>query len=232
MRSGYNRVVVNTVRESNALEQMIRKIMDYGVRDERVLTALRHVPREKFVERGHQSEAYADRALPIGHGQTISQPYIVALMTQRLDVQPDHRVLEIGTGSGYQAAVLSHLAKEVFTIERVKPLLDEAFHRVLDLGIRNVRFRYGDGTEGWPEEAPFDRILIAAGAPEMPRQLLLSHLKEGGLAMIPIGPRDTQTLLGVRKRDNDLLTAEIIPCRFVPLIGKAGWPDESTDEPS
>ncbi len=218
---------MNIVRESTPLEQMIRtQIIDRGIREERVLTALRRVPRERFVLDDQKQNAYADKAVPIGHGQTISQPYMVALMTQRLDVQPEHRVLEIGTGSGYQTAVLAQLAKEVYTIERLKPLLDSAFHRLLDLNIRNVKFRFGDGTEGWPEHAPFDRILVAAGAPELPRELLLSHLKEGGLAMIPIGPREEQTLLGVRKRDNDLLTAEIIPCKFVPLIGKAGWPTE------
>ena len=218
---------MNTVREATALEQMIRlQIIDRGIRDERVLTALRHIPRERFVLPEEKSNAYADKALPIGHGQTISQPYMVALMTQRLDLQPEHRVLEIGTGSGYQTAVLAQLAKEVFTIERLKPLLDEAFHRLLDLNLRNVRYRYGDGTEGWPEHAPFDRIIVAAGAPELPRTLLQTHLKEGGLAVIPIGPRNEQTLLGVRKRGNDLLTAEIIPCKFVPLIGKEGWPSD------
>ncbi len=217
---------MNSVRESSPLEQMIRKIMDYGMRDEQVLTALRRVPRDRFVRPDDKHNAYADKALPIGHDQTISQPYIVALMTQRLELQPEHRVLEIGTGSGYQSSVLAQLVSEVCTIERIKPLLDSAFHRLLDLNIRNVKFRFGDGTEGWPEQAPFDRILVAAGAPELPRSLLLSHLKDGGLAIIPIGPRNEQTLLGVRKRDNDLLTKEIIPCKFVPLIGKAGWPDE------
>ena len=215
---------MNSVRESSPLELMIRKIMDYGVREERVLTALRHVPRDRFVLPEEKRNAYADKALPIGHEQTISQPYMVALMTQRLELQDDHKVLEIGTGSGYQSAVLAQLAKEICTVERIKPLLDAAFHRLLDLNIRNVKFRFGDGTEGWPEQAPFDRILVAAGAPELPRDMLLSQLKEGGLAIIPIGPRNEQTLLGVRKRDNDLLTKEIIPCKFVPLIGKAGWP--------
>lgn len=218
---------MNSLREVSPLEQMIRlQIIDRGIRDERVLTALRHVPRDKFFIDEQKQHAYADKASPIGHGQTISQPYIVALMTHRLDVQPDHKVLELGTGSGYQAAVLAQLAKEVCTVERIKPLLDAAFHRLLELNIRNVKFRYGDGTEGWPEQAPFDRILVAAGAPELPRTLLLSHLKDGGLAIIPIGPRDEQTLLGVRRRGNDLLTAEIIPCKFVPLIGKEGWAEE------
>ncbi len=218
---------MNIVRETTPLEQMIRQqIIDRGIRDERILTAMRHVPRERFVSDEFKRAAYADKALPIEHGQTISQPYIVALMTQRLDVQAEHRVLEIGTGSGYQTAVLAKLSAKVFTIERIKPLLDSAFHRLLDLNIRNVHFRFGDGTEGWPDQAPFDRILVAAGAPELPRSLLLGQLKEGGLAVIPIGPREEQTLLAVRKRENDLLTAEIIPCKFVPLIGKSGWPEE------
>ena len=207
--------------------QMIRKIMDYGIRDERVLAAFRAVPRERFVPEDQKEQAFADKALPIGHNQTISQPYMVAIMTQRLEVQPDHKVLEIGTGSGYQAAILSQLAKEVCTIERLKPLLDDAFHRVSELNIRNVRFRLGDGTAGWPDQAPFDRILIAAGAPELPRELLLSHLKDGGLAMVPIGPREEQTLLGVRRRGTELLTEEILPCKFVPLIGKEGWPADA-----
>ena len=217
---------MNTVRDTSAQLQMIRKVMDYGIRDERVLAAMRTIPRDRFVPEDQKAQAYADKALPIGHGQTISQPYMVAIMTQRLEVQPEHKVLEIGTGSGYQAAVLAQLVKEVCTIERLKPLLDDAFHRLSDLGIRNVKFKLGDGTAGWPEQAPFDRILIAAGAPEMPRELLLSHLKDGGLAMIPIGPREEQTLLGVRRRANELLTEEILPCKFVPLIGKEGWPNE------
>ena len=217
---------MNSVRDPSAQLQMIRKIMDYGIRDERVLAAFRAVPRERFVPDDQKPQAHADRALPIGHNQTISQPYMVAIMTQRLDVQADHKVLEIGTGSGYQAAILSYLAREVCTIERIKPLLDEAFNRLSELGVRNLKFKFGDGTAGWPEQAPFDRILIAAGAPELPRELLRSHLKDGGLAMIPIGPRDEQTLLGVRRRGNELLTEEILQCKFVPLIGKEGWPGE------
>lgn len=218
---------MNSLRDTSGMVQMIRKIMDYGVRDERVLAAFRAIPRERFVPEDQKSQAFADKAVPIGHGQTISQPYMVARMTQKLELEPEHRVLEIGTGSGYQAAILSQLVKEVCTIERLKPLLDDAFHRLSDLNIRNVRFRLGDGTVGWPEQSPFDRILIAAGAPELPRELLLSHLKDGGLAVIPIGPRNEQTLLGVRRRGNELLTEEIIRCIFVPLIGKEGWPADS-----
>lgn len=199
-----------------------QQVIDRGIDDVRVIDALRKVPRENFFPKD-SAEAHADRAVPIGHGQTISQPYIVALMSSRLQVEPEHTVLEIGTGSGYQAAILAHLAKEVFSIERVKPLLDSAFERILDLGPRNVHFRHGDGTLGWPEVAPFDRIIVTAGAPEMPRKLLLTQLKDGGLAVLPVGPLDQQQLLAVRRKGNDLRAEEIIPCRFVKLIGAEGW---------
>jgi protein-L-isoaspartate(D-aspartate) O-methyltransferase len=218
---------MNQLKESQ-LEQMIREqIVDRGVTDPRVIEAMRHVNRERFFSQQYKQEAFADRAAPIGHGQTISQPYIVALMTEKLDVQPQHRVLEIGTGSGYQTAVLCRLAKEVYSVERVKPLLDQAFERLMDMNIRNVHFRHGDGTVGWKEAAPFDRILLAAGAPELPRSLLLSHLAEGGLAIIPVGPQDQQMLISVRRAGDELVRNDIIPCRFVKLIGEEGWPDES-----
>src|SRR5205823_6553734 len=141
-------------------------------------------------------------------------------------VQSGHRVLEIGTGSGYQAAVLCRLAGEVYSIERVKPLLDQAFERLMDLGLRNVHFRYGDGTGGWPDAAPFDRLLIAAGAPELPRELLLRQLKDGGIAVLPFGPEDEQMLVAATRRGNELDVTELCPCRFVKLIGKEGWSDD------
>jgi protein-L-isoaspartate(D-aspartate) O-methyltransferase len=213
-----------TTRARNSQEQMIqRQIIDRGIRDNRVIDALRQTPREKFFTVGSAGDAFADNAAPIGHGQTISQPYIVALMTQALDVRPTDRVLELGTGSGYQTAILAKLAAEVFSIERLKPLLDEAFERVLSLGLKNVHFRYGDGTLGWPEIAPFDRLLIAAGAPEMPKQLLLSHLTEGGVAVLPVGPEDSQMLLKVTRRGDNLKSEELCPVRFVKLVGKEGW---------
>ena len=165
------------VTETDRLEQMIRQqVVERGISDVRVLDALRAVPRERFFDEQSQADAFADRASSIGHGQTISQPYIVALMTQRLDVQADHHVLEVGTGSGYQTAVLAQLAAEVYTIERVKPLLDASFDRLGSLGLRNVHFRLGDGSRGWPEHGPFDRILITAGAPAVPEALLLDQL--------------------------------------------------------
>jgi protein-L-isoaspartate(D-aspartate) O-methyltransferase len=215
---------MNDVKESSQQEEMIRRqVIDRGIRDERVLNALRAVPRDKFFVAESANEAFADRAAPIGHGQTISQPYMVALMTERLDAQPSHKVLEIGTGSGYQTAILAKLAGEIYSIERVKPLLDEAWHRLMDMNVRNVHFRNADGTLGWPEAAPFDRILIAAGAPSMPRELLLSQLKDGGLAVLPFGPEEEQMLVTVRRVGQKLETTEVCPCRFVKLVGREGW---------
>src|SRR3954469_532506 len=168
---------MSQLKQTNSQESMIQtQVVDRGIREPRVIEALRAVPRDQFFARESRDEAFADRAAPIGFGQTISQPYIVALMTERLDVRPEHKVLEIGTGSGYQTAILAKLAGDVYSIERVKPLLDEAWERLMGLGVRNVHFRHGDGTKGWPDAGPFDRILIAAGAPELPEQLLLSQL--------------------------------------------------------
>jgi protein-L-isoaspartate(D-aspartate) O-methyltransferase len=210
------------------LDQMVQsQLIDRGIRDERVIAAMRTVPRDRFFPKAAgKSDAFAGRAAPIGWGQTISEPYIVALMTEKLDVQPGMKVLEIGTGSGYQTAVLCRLAGDVFSVERVKPLLDEAFERLMDLGLRNVHFRYGDGTEGWADGGPFDRVLIAAGAPEIPRKLLLSQLKDGGVAVLPYGPDDEQVLVRVVRRGNDLHVGEICACRFVKLIGREGWAEE------
>ena len=212
------------VEVQSSLERMIQQqVVERGIRDERVLDALRNVPREQFFQEESRHAAFADRAAPIGHGQMISQPYMVALMTQRLDLRPEHRVLELGTGSGYQTAILCRLAGEVYSVERVKPLLDAAFERVLALGLRNVHFRHGDGTLGWPEAAPFDRVLVTAGAPELPRNLLLSQLKDGGIAVLPVGPQDDQMLVEVRRQGDQLKTTDVCPCRFVKLIGQEGW---------
>jgi protein-L-isoaspartate(D-aspartate) O-methyltransferase len=218
---------VKQLTELSPLERMIQQqVVERGITDERVIAAMRDIPRERFFRPDTKSEAYAGRATPIGHGQTISEPYIVALMTQRLDIRAEHKVLELGTGTGYQTAVLAKLAGQVYSVERVKPLLDQAFERILDLGFRNVHFRHGDGTIGWPDQAPFDRIMITAGAPEIPRELLLSQLKDGGLAVLPAGPEDDQMLLEIRREGNDLKTTDICPCRFVKLIGKQGWPEK------
>ncbi len=218
---------MNQLTEMSSLERMIQQqVVDRGLRDERVLDALRAVPRDTFFLEETRQDAFADRAAPIGHGQMISQPYMVALMTHHLDVKPEHSVLEIGTGSGYQTAVLGKLAREVFTVERLKPLLDGAFEQLMKLGIRNVHYHFGDGTLGWPEKAPFDRMMITAGAPEVPRALLLGQLKNGGLAVLPIGPQDEQMLMEVRRDGAELTTTDVCPCRFVKLIGEEGWQKE------
>ncbi len=213
-----------TVQEQSALDVMIQQqVVDRGIRTPRVLEALRAVPRDLFFPEENRDEAFADRAAPIGHGQTISQPYMVALMTDRLELSPEHSVLELGTGSGYQTAILSQLVAEVYTMERVKPLLDEAFDRVLGLGLRNVHFRHGDGTRGWPGDMMFDRILITAGAPQVPEMLLRKQLKDGGLAVLPVGPNDHQMLVAIRREGDKLISTDIVPCRFVKLIGNEGW---------
>lgn len=218
---------MNQLEELSPMEKMLRhQVMDRGIRDPRVLDAMRAVPRELFMPKDMRDKAYADGAAPIGHGQTISQPYIVALMSQRLDVLANHKVLEIGTGSGYQTAILGKLAKDVYTLERVKPLLDSAFDHVLSLGIRNVHFRHADGTLGWPEAAPFDRILITAGAPAIPEKLLKAQLADGGIALLPIGPMDNQMLTEVQRYGDRLESVDVCPVRFVKLIGEEGWKDE------
>jgi protein-L-isoaspartate(D-aspartate) O-methyltransferase len=218
---------MNDVKDETRQETMIQQqVVERGIRDERVIAALRWVPRDRFFPTGSKDEAFADRAAPIGHGQTISQPYMVALMTQRLEVTADQKVLEIGTGSGYQTAVLARLAREVYSVERVKPLLDDAWERLMDMNIRNVHFRHGDGTTGWQEAAPFDRILITAGAPKLPENLLREQLVDGGIAVLPVGPHDEQMLIEVRREGQQLLTNDVCPCRFVKLIGEEGWAKE------
>ena len=222
---------MNKTRELSPLEWMIRtQVVDRGIDDAHVVEAMRHVPRDKFFKAGSTELAYADQAAPIGHGQTISQPYMVALMTHKLDLRPNHKVLEIGTGSGYQTAILARLAGEVYSVERVKPLLDEAFERLLDLGYRNVHFKFGDGSAGWGDQAPFDRVIIAAGAPKLPKKLLLSQLKDGGKAVLPVGPHDEQMLVEVTKTGNDLVTKDVCACRFVKLIGEEGWGKDAANQ--
>jgi protein-L-isoaspartate(D-aspartate) O-methyltransferase len=211
--------------EKDAREKMIRsQIIERGISDVRVVEAIRLVPRERFFSDPKHEEPFADRAAPIGFGQTISQPYMVALMSEKLELTGTERVLEIGTGSGYQTAILSKLAAEVYTAERIKPLLDSAFERLMDLGCRNVKFRLGDGTLGWPNAGPFDRILIAASAPKIPKNLLDTQLKDGGLAILPVGSQQEQMLIAVRKNGDQLTSTDISLCRFVPLIGHEGWP--------
>ena len=184
----------------------------------RVLDAMRRVPRHLFVPEPARSEAYGDHPLPIGHGQTISQPYIVAFMTQAIDVHPTDRVLEIGTGSGYQAAILGELAKEVYTIEIVEPLAERARATLASLGYKNIHVRAGNGYLGWPEHAPFDRVMVTAAPDDIPRALV-EQLKVGGLMAIPVGDV-IQELRILRKTDTGLDTLQTLPVRFVPMTGK------------
>jgi protein-L-isoaspartate(D-aspartate) O-methyltransferase len=188
------------------------------IRDERVLAAMTAVPRHVFVPEEERDRAYDDSPVPIGHGQTISQPYIVAFMTEALRVTPEHRVLEIGTGSGYQAAVLSGLAREVYTIEIVAPLAERARETLSGLGYRNVQVRAGNGYFGWPEHAPFDRIIVTAAPDELP-QALVQQLKMDGLMVIPIGTV-TQQLRVLRRTPNGMETLDTLPVRFVPMTSK------------
>ncbi|HJR61143.1 MAG TPA: protein-L-isoaspartate(D-aspartate) O-methyltransferase [Vicinamibacterales bacterium] len=188
------------------------------IRDERVLRAMERVPRHQFVPENVRGGAYADMPLPIGHDQTISQPYIVGFMTEALDVQPDHHVLEIGTGSGYQAAVLAELARDVYTIEIVEPLARTARERLASLGYKNVHVRAGNGYAGWPEQAPFDRIIVTAAPDEVP-PALIQQLKIGGLMAIPIGTA-VQELRILRRTPEGMQTLKTLPVRFVPMTGK------------
>jgi len=210
---------------SAAREQMVeQQIAARGVSDSRVLAAMRTVPRHHFVPAAHQSDAYADRPLPIGEGQTISQPYIVAVMTAALDVRATDRVLEIGTGSGYQTAVLAHLAARVVSLERHAALAESAASRLRDLGIVPVKVVVGDGTEGWPADAPYDRILVTAGAPAIP-DTLIQQLATGGRLVIPVGPAALQHLTIVTRVADRTVVTQADPCVFVPLIGRHGWSD-------
>ena len=195
-----------------------------GIRDARVLQAFRDVPREAFVPPDLAEFAYNDSPLPIGDGQTISQPYIVALTVDALRLSAGDRVLEIGTGSGYAAAILSRIAKAVYTVERLPELAEQARGRLFRLGLGNVFVHRGDGTLGWTDHAPYDAIAVAAGGPEIPRALL-SQLAPGGRLVIPVGPEDAQVLMRVTREDGTFRTEEISNVRFVPLVGEQGWPD-------
>jgi protein-L-isoaspartate(D-aspartate) O-methyltransferase len=204
------------------VEMVERQIVSRGVRDPRVLEAMRDVPRHLFVPEDLRSRAYEDRALPIADSQTISQPYIVAIMTELMASEPQHRVLEIGTGSGYQTAILSRLSGRVFSIERHPGLADAARRLLTTLGITNVDVHVGDGTEGLPAEAPFDRILVTAGAPSIPHALR-EQLADGGRLVIPVGPSGFQHLTIVNRTGQGYAEQEHDACVFVPLIGRHGW---------
>ncbi len=199
------------------------QIVRRGIRDPRLLDAMRDIPRHEFVPPDQVPHAYEDRALAVGEEQTISQPYIVGYMTELLRVEPEHRVLEIGTGTGYQTAVLSRLAHAVYTVERLEGLARAARDRLTAMGYGNVTYRVGDGTLGWPEAAPFDRILVTAAAPTMVGPLV-DQIGEGGRLVIPIGGPEDQQVTVVERRGGRLVTETLIAVRFVKLIGAAGFP--------
>jgi len=205
-------------REAMVEDQIIAR----GITDTRVLTAMRTVPRHAFVPNNFLGEAYEDHPLPVGGGQTISQPYIVALMTSHLELTGKEKVLEVGTGSGYQAAILAKLAKEVHTVERIPELAAKANETLKRLEIKNVIVHTGDGSLGWPEDAPYDCIIVTAAAPAVPSELT-SQLKQGGRLIIPVGERWSQMLEEWVRTDTSLEKRDVLSVVFVPLLGKKGW---------
>lgn len=202
------------------------QLIPRGIKDPRVLDAMSRIPRHIFAGGHNLANAYDDMALPIGEGQTISQPYMVAIMTELLELKGSEKVLEIGTGSGYQGAVLAELAKEIYTVERIGILADRAAAEYRISGYDNIHVRTGDGTLGWPEEAPFDRLIITAASPLIPEPLM-EQLAMNGILVIPVGTRHSQQLLKIMKTGQGLREEYHTPCVFVPLIGKYGWEKES-----
>jgi protein-L-isoaspartate(D-aspartate) O-methyltransferase len=202
-------------------QRMVQEqLMSRGVRDERVLAAMNKVPREEFVPQDSRAASYTDQPLPIGYGQTISQPYIVAFMTEQLRPKPSDRVLEVGTGSGYQAAILAELVAEVYSVEIVEPLAKNAEATLQRLGCKNVHVQIGDGYKGWPETAPFDAIIVTC-APDKVPQPLIDQLKDGGRMVIPVGDRFAQELYLLEKKNGQLKQSATLPVRFVPMAGEA-----------
>jgi protein-L-isoaspartate(D-aspartate) O-methyltransferase len=207
------------------LKMVEEQIVSRGIKDPRVIAAMKKVPRHLFVEEALESQAYNDHPLPIGEKQTISQPYMVALMTEALQLKEKERVLEIGAGSGYQTAILAELAEKVFSIERIRSLAIKARQLLYELGYYNVEIKIFDGTYGWMEERPFDAIIVTAGAPDIP-QPLLDQLAMGGRLVIPVGDAQVQDLIRVTRTEEGIKKEDLGGCRFVKLIGKYGWENE------
>lgn len=207
------------LRDKMVKEQLTAR----GISDKRVLNAMAKIPREHFFRTGDQDFAYDDGAFPVGCGQTISQPYIVAVMTELLELERSEKVLEIGTGSGYQAAVLAELAKEVYSIERIPELANDAKNKLSDIGYKNIEIVVKDGTAGLLEKGPFDAIIVTAAAPKVPQALIDQLSDEGGRLVIPVGDRFSQILKKIKKYGGELIEERSIPCIFVPLIGQDGW---------
>lgn len=209
------------LRKMMVEEQLILR----GIVDEKVLAAAKKIPRHLFVPGKGLETAYGDHPLPVGEGQTISQPYMVALMTQCLEIKGGERVLEIGTGSGYQAAILAEIAGEVFSVERFETLAQKAQSLLDSLGYKNIKIKVGDGTEGWDEFSPYDRIIVTAGTPSVPEPLI-AQLADGGRMVAPVGGAFGQELLLVRKTAGEISQKFICGCTFVPLVGKYGWQED------
>jgi len=206
-----------------AREKMVKtQLIPRGIRDPRVLEAMRKIPRDLFVEEALAGEAYNDHPLPIGKKQTISQPYIVALMTEALALNGTEKVLEIGTGSGYQTALLAELSQKVYTVERIRPLMIKARNILAEIGLRNIMFKAFDGTLGWKEFAPYDAIIVTAGSPKVP-QPLLDQLQDDGRLIIPTGNKASQQLLRITKNKGRTMQEDLGGCRFVDLVGVHGW---------
>lgn len=205
--------------------RLVMELRRHGVTDTRVLSAIERVPREEFTPPSFRDQAYEDTALPIGHGQTLSQPTVVALMSQALELGPRMKVLEVGTGSGYQAAILAQLGRRVYTVERHKPLLDEAEAKFKKLRLHNITTRFGDGWLGWPEQAPFDRIIVTAAPPDVP-QALIDQLAPDGIIVLPLGSeKRSQRLVRIRKTESGLVQEDLTAVRFVPMV--KGLPNEA-----
>jgi protein-L-isoaspartate(D-aspartate) O-methyltransferase len=208
-----------------ARERMVKtQLVPRGIKNPRVLKVMGKIPRNLFIEEALSGEAYNDHPLPIGHKQTISQPYIVALMTEALELTGDEKVLEIGTGSGYQTAILADLSRKVFTVERIRDLMVKARNILADLGYNNIMFKAFDGTLGWKEYEPYDAIMVTAGAPKIPEPLL-DQLADGGRLIIPVGNRFSQELIKVTKKNGNIIQKNFGGCRFVDLVGVHGWKD-------
>jgi protein-L-isoaspartate(D-aspartate) O-methyltransferase len=213
------------VTDFSAERSHLVEFLSREIRDERVLAAVGRVPREMFVGSSQWPSAYEDRPLPIGRGQTISQPLMVAMMTEALDLEGPEKVLEVGTGSGYQAAILAELARQVVTVERHGELARKAAETLDKLGYRNIEVHLAEATLGWPLQAPYDAIVVSAGAPRVPRELL-DQLAVGGRLVIPVGPRYEQNLLKIVKTEHDATVEDLGPCRWVPLIADAAWSEQ------
>jgi protein-L-isoaspartate(D-aspartate) O-methyltransferase len=201
------------------------QLVSRGISDERVLAAMRKVPRHVFIPEDQQDSAYEDYPLPVGYNQTISQPYIVAYMTEALELKGREKVLEIGTGSGYQTAVLAELAGEVFTVERIENLLTDAKAKLMAIGYKNIHFSVGDGTLGWEAHAPYDAIIVTAAGPEVPKPLV-EQLVEGGRLVVPVGRRFSQRLVRIYKEKYSYREQPLMGVRFVDLVGLYGWPEK------